>query len=163
MTVREATRDDVAAILAISNRAAETSVANFATSPESLASWHAAFDAGGAQSAWFVAEADGTIIGFARSGPWKSRGAYDRTAEVSVYVTPGAQRRGVGRALYDALLRTLREREIDLVLAGIALPNDASVRLHESLGFTACARFERIGYKFGAWHDVGYWSLRIRG
>ena len=162
MLIRAAQRDDVPALLEISNEAAETTIANFATEPESLADWQAQFDSAAPRHAWFVAERGGAVAGFARSGPWKSRGAYDRTAEVSVYVQPTAQHCGVGRALYTKLLQTLRSRELDLLLAGIALPNAASVRLHESFGFEPCARFERIGFKFGAWHDVGYWSLRLR-
>jgi L-amino acid N-acyltransferase YncA len=111
--------------------------------------------------AWLVAEEDGTVAGFAYAGPHRARAAYRWAADVSVYVAAGHQGQGVGRALYDALLGLLRRQRLLVACAGIALPNDASVRLHEGLGFRPVARYEAIGYKAGAWRDVGWWQLDL--
>ena len=75
---------------------------------------------------------------------------------------PGHHRRGVGKALYDRLLSTLRAQGYRTLLGGITVPNPASVRLHESFGFRRVALLERVGWKFGTWHDVGYWELLLR-
>ncbi len=99
------------------------------------------------------------LIGFARSGPWKTREAYSQTCEIGVYVRPEFHGKGVGKALYAALLPALRECGFRTVLAGIALPNPASVRLHESFGMTHFGTMHKVGYKFGQWWDVGYWEL----
>ncbi|MBV8941649.1 MAG: N-acetyltransferase, partial [Solirubrobacterales bacterium] len=94
--------------------------------------------------------------------PHRERAAYRWAAEVSVYVDPGFHRRGVGRALYQALLGLLREQGLCVACAGIALPNEASVALHESLGFALVGVYRRIGYKAGAWWDVAWWQLELR-
>jgi phosphinothricin acetyltransferase len=110
---------------------------------------------------WLVCEGDGRITGYAYAGPHRSRPGYQWAAEVSVYVAPEAHRRGVGRALYAALLDLLRAQGLVNVYAGIALPNEASVGLHEALGFRLVARYPAVGFKAGAWRDTGWWHLRI--
>lgn len=152
--VELASRDDVARMLRISNDAAESGHANFATEPETLEAWLAAFDRESARYPWLVTEG-----GFAKASPHRARGAYAWTAEVSVYVTQ--PRRGIGRALYDKLIPTLRAQGFATLLAGIGLPNEASVGLHEAFGFRRCAVFARVGFKRGAWRDVGYWELHL--
>ena len=152
--VRLATRDDVAAMLEISNASARETFANFATEDESLASWLEAFDRDHRKYPWLVTDG-----GFAKASPHKTRGAYAWSADVSVYVTqPG---RGVGRRLYEVLLATMRAQGFVTVIAGIALPNDASVGLHEAFGFRRCGTFSKVGFKQGTWRDVGYWELRL--
>lgn len=111
---------------------------------------------------WIVAECEQRLAGFAYGCPHRERAAYRWAAEVSVYVDPGFHRRGVGRALYQALLGLLREQGLWVACAGIALPNEASVALHESLGFALVGVYRRIGYKAGAWWDVGWWQLELR-
>lgn len=97
--------------------------------------------------------------GFAKASPHKARGAYAWAADVSVYVTkPG---RGLGRRLYEVLLETMRAQGFVTLVAGIALPNDASVGLHEAFGFRRCGTFSKVGFKHGAWRDVGYWQLQL--
>jgi phosphinothricin acetyltransferase len=160
--VELATRGDVEAILDISNAAAVESVANLATSPEPLDQWLAAFDRDHAAYPWLTATERGELLGFAKAGPHRTRDAYAWTAEVSVYVKPSSHRRGVARALYGKLLPLLRTQGFATLIAGISQPNEASVALHESLGFERCAVFTRAGYKWGAWRDVGYWQLHLR-
>lgn len=163
--IRLATIDDVAAILEISNHYARTTPANFAVEPEPLDMWLQSFDATHEMYPWLVAmsadEQSGAIIGFAKASPWKGRCAYTFAAETSVYIAPDACGRGVGRALYDRLFATLRAQGYRTLLAGITLPNEASVRLHEDMGMKRVALLERVGWKFDRWHDVGYWQVHL--
>jgi phosphinothricin acetyltransferase len=111
---------------------------------------------------WLVAESDGVIAGYAYGTQHRSRASYRWSVEVAVYVGDRFQRAGLGRALYTELFEELRAQEFVNAYAGITLPNDASVRLHESVGFRPIGVFERIGFKLGRWHDVGWWGLRLR-
>lgn len=110
---------------------------------------------------WLVAECDGRVVGFAYACPHRERAAYRWAADVAVYVDPSQHRGGVGRALYERLLALLRAQGVHVAVAGIALPNDASVGLHESLGFELVGVYRDIGFKAGAWRDVGWWQLRL--
>lgn len=118
----------------------------------------------GAFAPWLVAE-DGVspprCLGFAYGSRYRARQAYDWTAEVTVYVARDAQRRGVGRALYTALLELMRLQGFHSALGVIALPNRASVALHEALGFVAVGTVRGAGHKLGAWHDTGFWQLAL--
>jgi len=111
---------------------------------------------------WLVAEYDGVVAGFAYAAPHRARPAYRWTAETSVYVANRYHRNGVGRQLYEALIELLRRQELRVALAGITQPNAASVALHEALGFEPIGVYRRIGYKAGAWRDVGWWQLFLR-
>ncbi len=111
--------------------------------------------------AWLLADDGGEILGYAYGCPHRERAAYRWATEVSVYVDPRHERRGAGRALYSSLLSALAERGYRIALAGIALPNDASVGLHEACGFTLVGVYPRIGFKHGAWWDVGWWQLEL--
>jgi L-amino acid N-acyltransferase YncA len=110
---------------------------------------------------WLVAERDGVVVGYAYGGVHRGRRAYQWTAEVSAYVDRGAQRTGVGRELYAELFKRLRERGFRLLVAGITLPNDASVGIHEALGFEPVGVYKNIGWKAGEWWDVGWWQLDL--
>jgi L-amino acid N-acyltransferase YncA len=108
---------------------------------------------------WLVYEdADGTVMGFARAARFRERPAYQWSVEVSAYVRRDAHRRGIGRRLYETLLPLLAKQRFCTAYAGIALPNAASIGLHESLGFVPVGVFRGAGYKLGAWHDVGWWQ-----
>lgn len=111
---------------------------------------------------WLVCEEHGRLLGYAYAGAHRDRAGYRWAAEVSVYVHPEAQRRGVGRALYTALLAVLTAQGIVNVYGGIALPNAASVALHEALGFRKVAHYPQVGFKAGAWRDTGWWHRRLR-
>jgi L-amino acid N-acyltransferase YncA len=115
----------------------------------------------GATHPWLVLEEDGEVIGYAYSSPHRSRRAYRWAVDVAVYVAAEHRGRGHGRALYEALIERLREQRFHVACAGIALPNDASVALHERLGFVPVGVYRRIGWKAGAWRDVGWWQLEL--
>jgi phosphinothricin acetyltransferase len=110
---------------------------------------------------WLVADSGGEILGFAYASAWNPRPAYDWSCETTVYVRSGAEGRGVGTALYRELLGRLRSRGFHLALGRIALPNDASVRLHESFGFTSVGVHHELGYKHGKWIDVLHTELAL--
>jgi L-amino acid N-acyltransferase YncA len=110
---------------------------------------------------WLVAERDGQVVGYAYGGVHRTRKAYQWTAEVSAYIDQRAQRQGIGRELYTALFADLRERGFRMLVAGITLPNDASVGIHEALGFTPVGVYRNVGWKFGEWWDVGWWELDL--
>ena len=107
---------------------------------------------------WIVAESDGQIVGYAYANRWHSRAAYQRSSETTVYLDPNHCGRGVGSRLYERLLELVGQTEIHTVVGGIALPNDASVSLHERFGYKKAAHYSQIGFKFGRWIDVGYWQ-----
>ena len=107
---------------------------------------------------WLVFEHESTIIAFAYAKAWKERSAYRHTMEISVYVHPEHHRKGIARSLYQELLFRLKKSRIHAVLAGITLPNPASVQFHESMGFSQVAHFKETGFKFNQWIDVGYWE-----
>ncbi len=110
---------------------------------------------------WLVAERDGEVVGYAYGCPHRLRAAYRWAADVSVYVDEDRRGEGCGRALYVELLERLRRQRFQVACAGITLPNEASVALHESLGFVAVGVYRRIGWKAGAWRDVGWWQLEL--
>jgi L-amino acid N-acyltransferase YncA len=112
--------------------------------------------------AWLIAELDGAPVGFAYGSQHRERAAYRWAADVSVYVDRHAHRRGIGRRLYTDLLERLTDLGYYVACAGITLPNEASVALHESFGFVRVGVYRKIGFKFGAWHDVGWWQTQLR-
>ena len=115
----------------------------------------------GASHAWLVAEREGRVIGYAYATAFNQRPAYRWSASVSVYVAEEARGIGIGRTLYVALFERLRERGFRMACAGITLPNEASVGLHESLGFEQTGHNREIGWKQGAWRDVGWFQLEL--
>jgi phosphinothricin acetyltransferase len=115
----------------------------------------------GASHTWLVAEREGRVVGYAYATAFNQRPAYRWSASVSVYVGEGARGSGVGRALYEALFERLRGRGFRMACAGITLPNEASVALHENLGFEQTGFNREIGWKQGAWRDVGWFQLEL--
>ncbi len=107
---------------------------------------------------WLVAQWNGQVVGYAYAGKWHSRHAYRFAAEMTVYLAPDRWRQGVGSRLYQQVMEMLAAMKIHTVIGGIALPNDASVALHEKLGFRKAAHYHEVGFKFDRWIDVGYWQ-----
>jgi phosphinothricin acetyltransferase len=112
--------------------------------------------------AWLVAEQAGRVGGYAYASSFRQRAAYQWSIEVSAYLDPAFRGRGIGRVLYERLLAIMVVKGYCTAYAGITLPNDASVRFHQALGFTEIGSFRRAGWKFGAWHDVSWWQLPLR-
>jgi len=110
---------------------------------------------------WLVAERDGAVAGYAYGTVHRTRRAYRWVVEVTVYVDARRHRSGIGRELYEALLPLLARQRLQVAVAGITLPNDASVALHEAVGFQPVGIYRQLGHKFGAWHDVGWWQARL--
>ena len=108
---------------------------------------------------YFVAEENDQILAFAYAAQYKSRCAYRSSIEVSVYVKNGTKGKGIGTKVYEKLFTELEQSDVHAIIAGIALPNEASIRLHEKFGFEKVAHFREVGFKFYKWIDVGYWEL----
>lgn len=152
---------DAAACAAIYAPHVEDSAVSFEERAPDAEELAARIERYGASHAWLVAEREGKVVGYAYATAFNERHAYRWSAGVSVYVAEGERGRGIGRALYEALLARLRERGFRMACAGITLPNEASVALHESLGFEQVGLNPEIGWKGGAWRDVGWWQLEL--
>jgi phosphinothricin acetyltransferase len=113
------------------------------------------------QLPWLVAERDQKVIGLAYASKHRERAAYRWSVDVSAYVHEEARRRGVGRTLYERLLGIVRNQGFHAAFAGIALPNAASVGLHEAAGFKPLGVYREVGFKHGQWHDVGWWQMQL--
>lgn len=162
MEVRDATADDAGTIAGIYNHYVETTVISFeeqAVTPDAMHKRILDLQRDGLP--WLVAVIDGKVAAYAYASKWRVRAAYRFSVESTVYVDKGHAGQGLGTLLYAALLARLRAAGLHLVVGGIALPNDASVALHEKMGFKKVAHFSEVGLKFGRWIDVGYWELRI--
>jgi phosphinothricin acetyltransferase len=157
VSVRQATHDDAAACAAIYAPYVTDTAISFEAEPPSAPEM-AARIAGAID--WLVLEAEGQVAGYAYAAPFHARAAYRWACEVSVYLERGRERRGGGRALYDALLARLTDRGYLVAVAGMTLPNPASEGFHRALGFAPVGTYRRIGYKHGAWHDVA-WTQRF--
>src|SRR5689334_4738530 len=152
---------DAAACAAIYAPYVEGSPVSFEERAPDPAEMAARIERYGASHAWLVAEREGRVVGYAYATAFNERPAYRWSASVSVYVAEEARGVGVGRALYEALFDRLRERGFRTACAGVTLPNEASVGLHESLGFERSGLNREIGWKQGAWRDVGWYQLQL--
>ena len=110
---------------------------------------------------WLVSELDGALIGYANASSWKRRSAYRYAVESTIYLAPNFHGRGLGSELYRALIADMRARGFHCAIGGVALPNPASIALHEKLGYKHIGQFREVGWKFGRWVDVGYWELLL--
>jgi len=160
-TVRIATPDDAAGILAIYAPIVRDTVISFEFEPPSVDTMAGRVSATLGRWPWLVCECDGVLLGYVYATSHRERAAYQWCVEVSAYIAAAARRTGVARALYRALFELLAQQGFLNAYAGITLPNEASVGLHESLGFRKLGNYEHIGHKFGAWHDVGWWALTL--
>ena len=150
---------DAAALVAIYNHFVQHTVVTFEEVPVRVDEFAQRMEAvASASLPYLVAERDGAIAGYAYASRWKERSGYRFAVESTVYLAPVCAGQGIGTALYDALFARLSAWGAHAVLGGIALPNDASVALHEKFGMRKVAHFDAVGYKFGQWIDVGYWQ-----
>ena len=160
ITIRPATAADAEAIAGIYNYYVTETIVTFEEEPVSAFEiarrmeevWSSTLP-------WLVAELDSRVVGYAYATKWKARYGYRFSTEVSVYLDTDHGGRGIGSTLYGELFPILRARGIRNIIGGIALPNAASIALHEKFGMEKVAHFKSIGIKFDRWIDVGYWQL----
>jgi phosphinothricin acetyltransferase len=158
--VRNAAPEDAEEIAAIYNHFVLNSTITFEEEPVTAAEMARRINEIQSGSLpWLVASGDGRLTGFAYAQKWKARAAYRHSVEVTVYVRPGFGKAGIGSQLYSRLFAALRSLGIHAVIGGVALPNDASLRLHQKFGFEKVAHFRQVGFKFDRWIDVTYWQL----
>ena len=159
-----ATPRDAAQVAAIYEPIVRDTAISFESRPPSDAEMARRIETVLARAPWLVAtgERGDELLGYAYAGPHNEREAYRWSVNVSVYVGAAVRRGGVGRALYETLFRLLRLQGFYTAHAGVTLPNAGSVGLHESLGFVPVGVYRSVGYKLGAWHDVGWWQLPLR-
>lgn len=158
MLIRPATAADSAACAEIYRPHVTDGWVSFEIDPPDAAEMARRIAEYGASHAWLVAEAGGAVLGYAYGSPHRSRAAYASSCDVAVYVAATATRGGVGRALYGQLLPQLARRGSHAAFAGIALPNPASIALHEAVGFGPVGVYREVGWKMGGWRDVGWWQ-----
>jgi L-amino acid N-acyltransferase YncA len=159
--VRAAGAADAEAIAAVYAPYVTDGYASFESSPPSSADYERRMSER-PRLPWLVAVESGTVLGFAYASQHRARAAYRWSVDCSVYLSEGARGRGIGRALYSVLLPEVRALGYVSVYAGIALPNAASVGLHESFGFVPVGVYRDVGFKLGQWRDVGWWHLPLR-
>lgn len=160
--IRPAAAADLPALLDIYNHAVLNSVATFDLDPRTPEAGRAWFAAHTGCHPLFVAECEGVIAGYACLSPYRPMPAYDSTAELSLYIHPDHQRRGLGRALAEHILAFARaEERLHLIVSVITASHTVSLALHEKLGFRLCGTLHEAGFKFGAYHDVAHLELQV--
>jgi len=160
--IRLATLEDAAAIAQIYAPYVTDTAISFETEVVSAAQIAERMQSHDCIYPWFVAaEAGDAVIGYAYGTQFRTRAAYRFSVETSIYLEPSAQGRGLGATLYRALLQQLIRQGFTQAIAGITLPNEASVRLHERVGFRLVGVYRDIGYKLGRWHDVGRYACPL--
>ena len=155
--VRVASVEDAAAVAAIYAPYVLETAISFEDKPPSVAEMAGRIAATLQTYPFLVFEEDGEVLGYAHAGAHAARPAYRWSCNVTAYAAPHAHRRGIGRALYGELLPLLARQRMHAAFAGIALPNAKSVGLHEAMGFIHLGTYREVGFKHGAWRDVGWW------
>lgn len=156
--VRPAEPADFDAIAAITNHYIATTTIHFGYEPVSADVLRASVRP---RYPWFVADAQGRVVGYAKAGTWRERAAYDWTTEIGLYVDHEMRGRGIGNALYTALLDELARRGFRSAIAGISLPNAPSIALHRAFGFSSVGVVREAGFKHGRWTDVEFFQKQL--
>jgi phosphinothricin acetyltransferase len=157
--IRACAAGDAPALCAIYNHYVRDTVITFEEAPVAAPEMAQRMVDVATRFPWLVAEEGNEVVGYAYAAPWKTRSAYRFSVETTVYVAASHTGRGIGTALYREAIDAVRKLGVHCVIGGIALPNAASVALHEKLGFMKVAQFVEVGRKFDRWVDVGYWEL----
>lgn len=158
MNIRTVAIEDARFIEAIYRPIVENTAISFEDKAPSVAEIETRIAETLAAYPYLVAERGQHVVGYAYASQHRARAAYQRSVDVTAYVDQDARRSGIGSALYQHLLADLAARGFHTAHAGIALPNPASVALHERLGFNLVGVYREVGFKFGKWHDVGWWQ-----
>ena len=159
--IRSATLDDARAIAAIYNPYIADTVITFEEQPVKAADMARRIAAILPRLPWLLLEQEGRVMGYAYASPWRERAAYRHAVETTIYLESRFAGQGMGKRLYDALLQELRKLGLHTAIGVIALPNPASVALHERCGFRKAGHLAEPGWKFDRWVDVGYWQLML--
>jgi phosphinothricin acetyltransferase len=162
LTIRLATVADASQIQAIYAPIVQDTAISFEVEPPSVEEMRQRLVKTLEHWPWLVCDRGGDVLGYVYAGQHHARAAYQWSVDVTVYIHAHARRMGVGRALYTSLFRLLALQGFHHAYGGITLPNASSVGLHESLGFTPVGVYQHVGFKFGAWHDVGWWQLALQ-
>ena len=163
LTIRSASLSDAPAIQAIYAPYVEKTAITFEIAVPSIAEFEKRISKTLEKYPYLVAEEDGQVLGYAYASTYYAREAYDWTTELSIYLHEDARGRGLGSQLYDALEEELEKRGFLRFLACIAVPNEASIAMHEKRGYVQVAHFPKIGYKFNKWHDIVWMQKTIDG
>ncbi len=159
--IQNVSLSDATQLAEIYNHYIDHSIATFDEQPISAEQMSEKISSICCEYPWIVYRDGDVIVGYAYASTFKPREAYRFTAETTIYIRDGYQRRGIGVQLYDRLIDMMRERDFHVLTGCISLPNEPSVALHEQMGFRKVGHFTEVGYKFGEWIDVGYWELRL--
>jgi len=163
ITIRRVEARDIAPLLDIYNHYVATTHISFDVEPrtfEQRRAWFDNFSEAGRRQC-FVADRNGIAIGWASSGPFKDRAAYETSVETSVYLAPGEGGKGLGRRLYQTLCDSLAKEDVHRCFGGIALPNEASIGVHLAMGFRHIGTYSEVGRKFGRFWDVAWYERRM--
>jgi phosphinothricin acetyltransferase len=156
--IRAATPIDAEQICNIYNHYIKSTIISFEENPVSVPQMQARIIEIGDSFPWLVFEKDQKILGYAYASIWKTRSAYRHSVESTIYLSKKATGEGIGSTLYSALITELKTTDAHCLIACIALPNTASIGLHEKVGFKKIAHFKDVGKKFEQWIDVGFWQ-----
>ena len=160
--IRLATEDDAEQIAAIYDHYVRSTFISFELDPPDTNEMKQRLRTISQRWPWLACISNGEVLGYAYASEHRTRAAYQWSVDVTVYIRPRFHRAGIGRALYSALLLLLKLQGFFNAFAGIALPNPASVALHEAMGFRPVGIYRSVGYKLGAWRDVGWWQLPLQ-
>ncbi|MHB8528286.1 MAG: arsinothricin resistance N-acetyltransferase ArsN1 family B [Caulobacteraceae bacterium] len=159
--IRVARLEDAGALKAIYDPYVAETAISFELEPPSASQMAERIERIGSEFPWLVYEHGGEVLGYAYASRHRERAAYRWSADTTVYVARGAQRRGIGRSLYERLRAVLSLQGFHCAFGGVTLPNAASVGLHEVCGYSPVGIYREVGFKLGTWHDVGWWGLRL--
>jgi phosphinothricin acetyltransferase len=163
ITIREATQEDLPAMLDIYNDVILNTTAVYDYQPHTLEMRQQWFENKQEQGfPVFVAEEAGIVCGFSTIGPFRNWAAYKYSVENSIYVASSARGKGIGKLLFPPIIKAAEKRNMHTIVAGIDATNEGSIKLHEQFGFVEVAHFKQVGYKFGKWLDLKFLQLLLK-
>ncbi|WP_010649827.1 GNAT family N-acetyltransferase [Oceanobacillus massiliensis] len=161
ITIRDAVIEDLPALLEIYNYAIENLTATFDLQQQTLEERKNWFDSHGGKYPLIIAEEDGNVIGYSSLSPYNKKSAYSTTVEISIYIAPNQQGKGIGSKLMTEILSLASQLNYHAIIAGITGGNEVSVQLHKKFGFKLAGSLKEVGFKFGEWQDVHYYQLIV--
>lgn len=159
--MRPVTVADAQQLVAIYNYYVIHSIVTLDLVPFSVQDFEEKINTISSQFPFIVYEENDEILGYAYAGTFRTKPAYNKTVELTIYLKQHALGKQIGKKMYSELIQQLKAENYHVLIGGLTLPNDASVKLHEGFGFEKVAHFKEVGYKFDKWHDVGFWQLTI--